>query len=196
MADGKTGHNVLYGRTATVPAPTIAHAQAIFAALTTGAAWTAFAGHLSTSTLLASVTIKSVHVQDQAMVQSTGSAVPGTHASVSTPNETALVVSLRTALSGKSNRGRMYIPGYSVGVVNAANQALATTVTDTTTWASGIIGIFAAQSYTLVIGQRARAAYIGSTGTAHPARVATSTTVTQLLVRNNSWDSQRRRGLK
>jgi hypothetical protein len=187
---------VTYGRSATVPAPTIAQAQAIFAAITTGAAWTAFAGHISTTTSLASVTIKSVHAADQPTVQSTGAAVLGTHASVSTPNEVALVVTLRTALSGKSNRGRMYIPGYAVGVVNAANVALATTVTDTTTWASGFIGIYAAQGYTMVIGQKARAQYTGSTGTLHPARAATSTTVTALLVRNNTWDSQRRRGLK
>jgi|SRR5580765_3039494 len=196
LADGKVGHNVTYGRTATVPAPTVAQAQAIFAALTTGGLWTSFAGHLTTTTALASVTIRSVHAQDQPVVQSTGAAVPGTNAGVALPNEMALVVTERTALAGKSNRGRMYIPGYAAVEVLAANVASAAAVTDTTAWAAGFIGIYATQGYTMVIGQKARAAYVGSTGTAHPARAATSTTVTSLLVRNNTWDSQRRRGLK
>jgi hypothetical protein len=90
----------------------------------------------------------------------------------------------------------MYIPGYALTEVAAQNIINAGTVNDTTAWAAGFIGIYSAQGYTMVVGQKARGAYTGSTGTVHPARPANSVTVTQLLVRNNTWDSQRRRGLK
>jgi hypothetical protein len=196
LADGKTGHNVTYGRTVAAPAPTVAQAQAIFAALTTGALWTALASHFAVTTSLASVTIRSVHAIEQPIFQSTGAAVPGTAATNALPAEVAEVITLRTALAGKANRGRMYLPGLSVGDVFPGNVIAATAVTDLSAWSAQFIGIYSAQGYTMVIGQKARAAYIGSTGTAHPARAATSTPVVSLSCRNNTWDSQRKRGLK
>jgi len=196
LADGKTGHNVLYGRSAGVPAPTQAMADAIKTALTTGAAWTAFAATIAPANSLASVSLRSVHTAFQPIITSAGAASPGTGTTSSLPNEVALAVTLRTGLTGPQNRGRIFIPGYANVNVDSGNVVLPACMTATTTWAQGFIAIFSGQSLTLVIGQRERAAYTGITGTQHPARAAASVPVTQLLVRDNHWDSQRRRGLR
>lgn len=197
IAGGKTGHNVLYGRSTGVPAPTVAQAQSIFSALTTGGLWTSFATHLANVVSLTGVTLTSVHSAGQPSFVSTGAGVAGTNAAVAMPSEMAVCVTLRTALRGASNRGRMYIPGYAVDQVIAGNLISATCVTDTAAWANNIRTVLSAQSYTWAIGQRERVAYIGNTGTAHPARAANcSVDVTSAIVRDNRWDSQRRRGLR
>lgn len=196
QASGKTAHNVLYGRAGGVPAPTVAQAQAIFSALSSGAQWTALSGFLHSATAFAAVTIRSVHAAFQPMVQSTGAAVIGTGAGQGLPNEVALCVTLRTALTGPQNRGRFYIPGFDTTGLAAGNVASATLVTAAQNWANTISGAFSAQGYTWVIGQPHRLAYTGSTGTQHPERLATSQVVTSSPVRDNHWDSQRRRGLK
>jgi hypothetical protein len=69
-------------------------------------------------------------------------------------------------------------------------------VTSVQNWANGIPAIFTTNGLTLALGLPARSAYTGTTGTPHPARVAATLPVTSLLVRDNHWDSQRRRGLK
>ena len=196
LADGKTGHNVMYGRAAGVPSPTPTQAEAIRTAVTTGALWTAVATAMSGNSALSSVSLRSVHTAGNPLVLSTGSASNGTNAGIALPNETAICVTLRTALAGPSNRGRIYIPNFAVDQVLAGNTITAGTVTAVSSWVNSFTSVFAGQGYTWVIGQPARAAYTGSTGTAHPARAAGSVAVTSATVRNNTWDSQRRRGLK
>src|SRR5215470_958672 len=80
QASGKVAHNVLYGRAGGIPSPTVAQAQAIFSALSSGAQWTALSGFLHSATAFSAVTLRSVHAAFQPIVQSTGAAVPGTGA--------------------------------------------------------------------------------------------------------------------
>lgn len=196
QADGKQAHNVLYARSAGVPTPSVAQAQALFAAMTTGAAWTAIQAAISTTTALQRVTLTSVHTAGQPSFDSTGAAVAGTDATAPLPNEVAICITLRTAGRGPSNRGRMYIPGLCSDDLAAGNVILAGLLTNFGNWANGFIAIFSGQSLTWVVGNPARAAYTGITGTQHPARPAGSVPITAALVRDNHWDSQRRRGLK
>jgi hypothetical protein len=112
------------------------------------------------------------------------------------PNEVALVITERTALAGRANRGRMYIPGWITASVAADNTAIPAVVTDLQAWANTVQNALNSAGYQLVIGQPARQAYTGLTGTQHPARAAGSTTVQSLQVRDSHFDSQRRRGLK
>lgn len=195
-SSGRGAHNVLYGRAGGVPAPTSAQAEAIRSALTTGAAWTAVAALMPTAHSLASVSLRSVHTPNNPLVLSTGAAAPGTSANPGLPNEMAICVTLRTGSAGISGRGRTYLPGFDNAQVNVANQIAAACVTAVNTWVAGWASIFSSQGYTWVLGLPARNAYTGSTGTQHPARDATSVAVTTATVRNNTWDSQRRRGLK
>lgn len=196
LESGKVGHNVLYGRYSGGFAGTVAQAQAIFSALS-GSAFTSNIGpQLAASSSLQGVDIRDVNQINQPIISSTGAAVPGTSASPALPNEVALVVTLRTGQVGRSMRGRLYIPGWATNALGAGNVAAAAVVTALNNWAGQLTPTLAAQGYTFVIGQRARAAYTGVSGTQHPARAATSTQITSTTVRDNHWDSQRRRGLK
>lgn len=197
LTDGKQGHNVLYGRYAGAFAGSVAQANSIHTALTTGTAATNFLSALSVGTALASVSIRDVNIIDQPLIQSTNPAAPGTASGQSLPNEVACVITLRTASVGRANRGRIYIPGFGTGSLAVGDTIAAATVTFVQAWANTIIGALSPSGYTLVIGHKARAAYTSPiTGRSFPARPDGSITVTSLPVRDNHWDSQRRRGLK
>lgn len=194
--DGKNANNVLTGRYTGGFAGSVAQADAIITALTTGAAWTALAGFLATSTTLAGVFIRDINTAGNAYILNSASGKPGTSASPALPNETAVVVSLKTSKTGPQNRGRLYIPGFATNAMGAGNIVAAAAITAINNWANTIPTALTAQGYQWSIAQPARNAYIGSTGTSHPARAATSIAITSQATRDNHWDSQRRRGLK
>lgn len=195
--DAKLGHNVTYGQAAPGFQPTVAVADALLTGLTTGANWTALAAFLASTTRLSAVILRDVRSPNLPQVQSAGAGAAGTSVSPALPNEVAAAVSLRTALAGPQNRGRMFIPGFATNALGAGNVIAATAVTALQNWAgSNVGGVYNAQSLPMVIGHVARAAYTGSTGTQHPARPAGVVTVTSLTVRDNHWDTVRRRGLK
>lgn len=197
LDDGKIAHNVLYAGYSPPFALTSTDAQAIFSGLTTGALWTAFASHIFSTNALAAVDLRNVDVKDQPIISSTGLAVPGTNVSGPLPNEVALVVTLRTAKTGKANRGRMYVPGYGGNAVGANNVVAGPTVTDTQAWAQSITAVLSGRSLIWGLGQKERLQYTSPiTGTTHPARPAHLEPITQAVVKDNHWDSQRRRGLK
>lgn len=194
---GKTAHIVLVGRYVGTFHGTAAEAQAIHQALFTGAQWTALAAFLATTTVAGQTSIQDVNAPSQSIIfASAPTSAPGTSASPALPSEVAAVITKRSAFLGPQNRGRIYFPGFATNALGAGNVIAAAAVTALGNWANNISSALAAQGYTHVIGQPARAQYTGSTGTNHPARAATSQPVTQLLVRDNHWDSQRRRGLK
>jgi len=194
--DLKTCHNVLYGRVGGIPSPTVAQADAIFSALSSGAQYTALKAFQSSLGSFSGVSLRNVHTPNNPILTSTGTAVPGTGAGVTYPNEVAVVVTLRTANVGVQNRGRMYIPNWTSDASAAGNVVLGSAITALQNWANTIAAALSAQGYTWVIGQPARSQYTGTTGTVHPARAATSIVITSASVRNNTWDSQRRRGLR
>ena len=196
LEDGKVAHCVLYGRYAGAFSGTSAQANSILTALTTGGAWTALAAFWATTNGLNTCSIRDVNTVDNPIIQNTAGGALGTSASPSIANETALCITLRTAKVGPQNRGRMYIPGWATNALGSDNVAAAAVVTALQTWANTIPSALSAQGYTWSIGQKARAAYTGSTGTQHPARDATSIPITSQVVRDNHWDTQRRRGLK
>lgn len=196
LTDLKIGHNVICGGVGAAFTPTVTIANAIMTALSTGSAWTGLAAVLASDSALLSVSLRDLRSADQPIVTSTAAAVAGTAVGLALPNEVALCVTLRTAFAGRGNRGRMFIPGYSVGSVGAANIVSPGTVTATSTWANTIFAALAGQGMTWVLAKRARQAYTGSTGTLHPARAASTVPITAVAVRDNHWDSQRRRGLR
>lgn len=196
LPDGKAGHNVLYGAVQPSFNPTAAIADAILTGLTTGATWTALATHMAGNSALNAVLLRDVRGPGLPVVASTGAPHLGTAAGTALPNEVALVVTLRTPFAGIQNRGRMYVPNWDITSINADNTAAATVVTALGNWASNILTVFTSNAMTWSIGHKARQQYTGSTGTVHPARPAGVVTVTQAVVRDNHFDSMRRRGLK
>lgn len=196
LVDGKTAHVVLHGRYVGAFAGTVAQCNGILTGLAAGAQWTALAAFLSSTTTLAAVTIRDLNVPNKPLIQSSNAGSPGTSASPAMPSEVAAVITHRTGQAGRAFRGRSYIPGWATNSIGAGDVILAAAVTALQNWANTIPTTLTAQSYTFCIGQKARAAYTGSTGVAHPARLATTVDITSQTVRDNHWDTQRRRGFK
>lgn len=196
LESGKTGHCVLYGRYSGTFAGSVTQANAILAALTTGSTWTAMAAFMATSTSVAGVDIRDVNTPNNAIVSSNAASVPGTSASPALPNESAIALTFGTGFAGPQFRGRMYVPGFATNGLGAGNVIAAALVTAMQNWGSTVRSAINANGYTHVIGQKARKSYTGSTGTVHPARAANSVTITNVFIKDNHWDSQRRRGLK
>jgi hypothetical protein len=195
-ADGKVVFNTLVGRYAGAFSGSQTQANAILTALTTGAQWTALAGFLSSQAALTGVDIRDINTANQPIVPSSSLGANGTSAGVSFPSEVAVCLTLRTAFTGPANRGRLYIPAWAANAQGTGDTIAAAAVTAAGNWGSIIAGVLSAQGYTWCVGHPARAAYTGITGTQHPARVAGSVPITTVSVRDNHWDSQRRRGLK
>lgn len=196
LGSGRTAHNVLTGRYNGAFAGSVSQSTALFTALAGASQFAPMGAFLSTTTIFTGLTVRDLGVANQPLIASTGAGPAGTAAGGELPNEVAICVTFRTAFTGPQNRGRMYLPGWATQALGAGNTIAATTVTAVSNWASIIAGALAASGYTLSIAHPARQAYIGSTGTQHPARVAGTVPVTTVVVRDNHWDSQRRRGLK
>jgi len=198
LSNGVVAHNVLYGRYAGAFAGTPAQATAILTAMTSGATWTALAAFLAPTVALAGLHIRDVNTPDQAIIlNGTPRSSPGTSAGTALPDEVAAVITMLTAKTGPSNRGRAYIPGWANNASGTGGVIAAGAVTALGNWAtSNLLGALSANGYVPVIGQKARVAYTGVTGTLHPARPAGSTTITSAVVKDNHWDTQRKRGLR
>jgi hypothetical protein len=198
LLDGKQGHNVLYCTYTGTPALSVALAETIRAALVAGALWTTLATFMNGIAGLASVTLLDVRSSAGTAVQSTGALAPGTGASNSMPDEASAVITTRTASRGVANRGRIYIPNWN-GTASAAGGVIsAGAVTALQNWANtNLFANLASNLGAMVLAHPARQAYTSlATGRHFDARPAGTVPITSLVVRNNTWDSQRRRGLK
>ena len=192
---GKQGHNVLVGRYSGGFAGTVAQANSIMSGLTTGAQWTALATHNAPIAGIIKVSIRDLNSAGQPLIESNLAGAAGTSSGTPLPNEVAACVTLRTAFTGPANRGRLYVPGFATTALGTGNVMAPATVTAVNNWASIIAGVLNAQGYLWSVGHVARASYTGSTGTVHPARVAGTVPIVTANMRDNHWDSQRRRGL-
>jgi len=196
LESGHLWHIVTYGRYSGTFAGSVAQANSILVGLATSGTFTTLAGFLGANTNFGIVTIRDVNTANAALISSTSAGGVGTSASPSLPNEVSLVATLRTALAGRQNRGRIFFPGWATNALGAGNVVAAAAVTAYQNWVNTIMGVYSGQGYSLAIGQKARQAYTGSTGTSHPARAASSVLVTSINVRDNHWDTVRKRGLK
>ncbi len=196
LADGKTGHNILYGKYAGAFAGTQAQANAITTALTSGAAWTTLAAFFANTAQLAGVDIRDVNTKDQPIISPSVGGSLGTSASPELPDETAIVLTLRTAKTGRGNRGRAYIPGWATNALGTGNIIAPAVITALNAWALTIFTAFNAQGYQWVLGQKERLGYTSPGGVPHDPRPSGGLQLTSATVRDNHWDTQRRRGLK
>lgn len=196
LGDGKQALNVLHGRYTGTFIGSQAQATSILTGLTSGAQWTALAAHLAPTIALNQVWIQDVNTGGQPIIVSSPGGANGTSTGTELPDEVALVLTLRTGGIGRENRGRMFIPGWATTALATGNVVAAAAVTALQNWGSIISGVLSAQGYSWGIGHRARAAYTGVTGTEHPARPAGLVPIQTVVVRDNHWDSQRRRGLR
>lgn len=195
--DGVIAHNVLHGRYTGAFAGSQAQANGILSGLGTGAQWTALAAFLPTNTALGFVQLRDLGAADQPYISSNGASRPGTSASPALPNEVSACLTLRTAFTGPAHRGRIFVPGFATNALGTGNVIAAAAVTALQNWGSIIAGVLSANGgYLFSVAHFSRIEYTGSNGTHHDARPAGTVPVQTVEMRDNHWDTQRRRGLK
>lgn len=189
----RTWLNVL-GFKATGTFPTVDQAFANFVHSTVGAAANSsgLTGHLASTVIFERVLVRSLNSPAQAEISSTGTPLAGGGTGDVLPLNVASCVTLRTALAGKSFRGRTYISGFAESendaggrITTAANNAAAAFITAINT-ALNTAGV------PLAVLSRP---YAGKTVPAKtfPARTGQGNIVTAAIVRDTKWESQRRR---
>lgn len=197
LPDGKQARQILGMSVGSAFTPTPTLAEQARAALVTGSSWTAFAAFLAPTTSLAAVQLRDIRVADQPLVASTGTSTPGTSAGTALPSETAMVTTIRTAQVGPGNRGRAYWCGFATNAIGTGDTIAAACVTAGTNFGGNVSSAMTAIGGTWCITLPHRLAYTSPvTGTQHPERPAQMKPITAQLVRDNHWDTQRRRGLK
>src|SRR4029450_3032608 len=182
LTDGKAAFNVLHARyTAGFPG-NVAMANALATGI--GNAYTAdIALHQASTGGFTGVQLRDIGLPDQPLIASTTGGILGTSTGTALPDEMAAVITLRSANTGPSARGRIYIPNWATTALGAGGVIVAGAVTGLGSFGAAIRSqINATPPLTMVIALPARAAYTGSTGTAHPARPAGSLDVQTTLV--------------
>lgn len=197
LTDGKTAHNVLYASYTGSPPLSATLAETIRTQITSGATWTTYAGFLASTCGLASVTLLDVRTNVGTEFNSTGGIAAGTSSGTALPDEVAVVISLRTTTRGPGGRGRTYMPGFASNATAAGGVIAPAVITATNALATQIQTVLTNNIGAWVLGLPARAAYTSPvTGRQFPARASGTLGLTGTTVRDNHWDSQRRRGLK
>jgi hypothetical protein len=196
LGDGKSARNVLGGIKTSFTTPSQAIAEQARAAIVGHPNFGPYMAQIAPTASFAAVELQDISVGGSPIYRSTGASTPGTATGTELPNEVALVTTIRTAKVGAQWRGRYYLPGYSSAAIGAGNVITAAAMTAAQNFSVAISAGMGAIGLQWALLQPARAAYTGSSGTQHPARSAHAEPMTTVIVRDNHWDSQRRRGLK
>lgn len=164
------------------------------------------ATHIATNNGLVRVSIRDLRGDHLPEFRDTGATALGTGVGDSLPSQTALCLTLRTAGSGKSFRGRVYLGGYTETVNSAngaASQAAATAsiaflqAIDTSLTSSGLRLAVLTRPQPDVVITRVTTTSGGTTETKilshQTAKSGTARQVTLIESRNLAWETQRRR---
>jgi hypothetical protein len=169
-------------------------AEALFSAIKGQTGVTAFyTGHMHSDVALQRVTVTDMRGANNPTLLSTGTALPGAIATAAAPINACLVVTHRTAQSGRSFRGRTYVGG-----LVAADMLNSRTWNDTVGSAAvamlaGIDAACTANGGGLVIAWAHLLAGTNAAGGTLPDRPAGSIDITAWDIANPRIDTQRRR---
>ena len=124
------------------------------------------------------VAVRDVRVANQAEHEAEVGSL-GLSASELLPRQVGIKVTTRTSLAGKSFRGGPTIPGFDELQNNGAGQIAATASDAAEAFVAGMRTAATARGHTLAVGS---------------VKLGISTPITAQLVRDQIWDTQRRRG--
>jgi hypothetical protein len=182
-----------------------AHANALGSAIKGAFSGGALIGQTHTSVVLNSIGVRDLRSPNLTEFLDQGATVAGTGTGDALPRAVALVITLRTALSGPRYRGRIYLGGFSETQNDADATASAALVAAGVSFVGSIQTAMAANGLTMGVISRPMEPYTvtttferndGTTDTTvktHEGRPGQVNAVTLIQARNDTWDSQRRR---
>ncbi len=117
-----------------------------------------------------------------------GAAAAGTGTGVSLPLQTAFCITLRTALAGRSYRGRMYLGGFAAAANAGSGAAVAGVSTSGVAFVTAIQSALASSGLTLAVISNPKFDDAGAV-----VKAGFVNNVTLIQARDSVWDTQRRR---
>jgi hypothetical protein len=168
-------------------------ADALDAAIKSAFTSSGFAATVATALTLTQIGIRSLNAANLAEFLGTGAAVPGTGTGDPLSRSTSGVVTLRTALAGKSYRGRLYMPPQTEANNDTFGNQATAAGTAMNAYVTGIRNALAASGLTCAILSPALPERLNSAGQTLPAKPGFATAVVSNQVRNSNWGTQRRR---
>ena len=156
------------------------------AAIKSGFTSSGLVASIATNFSLVSVGLRDIRSVSQPEFLDTGGPVAGTSAGDLLPLQTALCITLRTALAGQHYRGRTYLCGYSE-LVNTPAGAMS--------GSAGSVAFLTAIKAALVSNALDLGVLSRPNEDAVPPSVGFITPVTSIVSRDLVWDTQRRRAI-
>jgi hypothetical protein len=185
--------NVLHAHFPTVGPPDPSGVQRIFAAGVTALTSTGFSGALATTTSFVAVGMIDLRTEGVPEVRSTGTAAPGIGVEAALPDQVSLVITERTNKTGKSHRGRIYTLGMTTAQVGAGGLCQSAGADAALAWYQAIQAAMNTEGWRLAIRSPALPVRPSKPGGDLPAKPYEITEVTQMLVRDLIFDTNRRR---
>lgn len=189
----RTWRNVLGAvGTGALPAIDQALANALFTGISTAAGFVNLLALLAPTVVFETLTIRDISGPNRAEFTAAGTPVSGGGIGDALPLSVAAVVTVRTALAGKSFRGRTYFSGFTEGQNDATGRQLPAVNTAIVGAMTSINSILAGHSLTVAVLSRPRDAKTIPAKTI-AAKTGQGTAVSTFIARNTKWESQRRR---
>lgn len=190
---GESFTNAFTFRIATAGAIDGTLAELLFAQYKTQFTSSGFAAQCADNTTFTGVSVKDVRQANMPEFMSSGAAAPGGDATGDLPEQVALVITERTARSGREFRGRVYFGGLGLVAQADARHFTGTATSTAKAFLDGIMSTSAGQGLQLGVGQRALQAGEDANHNPLPARAAQVVDVVATEARDNRIDTQRRR---
>jgi hypothetical protein len=190
---GRPELNVLHGNYTNAGPLSPNIAQNIFAAIVGSGGWTAYEALIGNLVVFTGVGVIDLRSPSNPEITSTGAAVPGTGGVNPLPDQVSLVVTLRTALTGRSHRGRVYTFGWVAGQMMPDGTANPQVGSAAKGFVDAVNSAMTAQGAPLAILSPALPERPAHGGGLLPAKPFEITPVTTTVVRDLIWDTNRRR---
>lgn len=203
--NGQSAVNVLAARKAAGLTVSQGLANLVGAAIK-GAFTSVLASLISPGSGIVAVGLRDLTAANQTEYLDTGAVTPGTGTGEPLPASIAENVTLRTALSGKSKRGRVYIPGFTEASNDIAGVSTQAAADASVAFIEAVKDALSANNLTMAVLSRPAYSYIDTRTWTLPdgsqetdtlgrglARPGGLEDVTEAQVRDLRWESQRRR---
>jgi hypothetical protein len=194
IPNGKLASNVLHVSNPGGIAINPSLCDSILAGVNADARTIAYAANLATSTSLVGIRMRDLNVANRTEFSDTIGGFTGTGATDALPEGVAFCVTLKTAVSGRQGRGRVYLTGFDRFTLTPTGRATTTLTTDAVGFVQAVSDAAFANGLALTVANREHDAYTSpATGLTVPPEIAGDNLVVGITAADSVFDSQRRR---
>lgn len=148
--------------------------------------------HLASTVVFERILLRSLNTPNQPEFSSAGTPISGAGGLEVLPLSIATCITLRTALAGKSFRGRTYISGFDEGQNTAAGRIATAANSAARLFVEQLSGNLGGSGFQLAVLSKPTDAKTIPAKT-YGARAGQGNAVTAVIARDDRWDTQRRR---